>query len=389
MNNRQRFHATMHYLPRDRSPIYDFGFWDETLPAWHNQGLPPEANQANSDRYFGMDAGLDRFYDLLGVEVALEPAFAERTIEDLGDREVFQQGDGVRVLRQKSMGTIPKPLSYVLVDRESWKKHYLPRLDPTTPGRFPADWEARLNTWKDPERSQVIALPGGSLYGHLRNWMGMENLSLALYDDPAWFAEMVTTVADCTIETLRRVLETGGCFDGCGIWEDMAYNAGPLLSPRHFKRYLSPHYRRLADLLHRYGVDIIWVDCDGRIDSLLPLWLEAGINCMFPVEVGTWGADPLRYRQEYGPDLRIMGGFDKHILAGSKDGIAREVDRLAPLVADGGFIGFCDHRVPPDVSLDNYLFYLEQARLVWGQGVNLEPIPEWWRAYRQKKTCTL
>ena len=154
----------------------------------------------------------------------------------------------------------------------------------------------------------------------------------------------------------------------------MAYRAGPLISPRHFKQFLVPHYRRIADLLHQHGVDVIWLDCDGDIEALVPLWLEAGINCMFPLEVGTWGADPVHYRRQYGKDLLMMGGFDKHILQGSKEGIAAEVQRLAPLVEEGGYIGFCDHRVPPDVPLENYLFYLETVRAVWGHTINLKPM---------------
>ena len=157
----------------------------------------------------------------------------------------------------------------------------------------------------------------------------------------------------------------------------MCYNGGPLMSPKHFKRFLVPHYRRIVDLLHRHGVDVIWVDCDGRIDKLLPLWLESGINCMFPMEVGTWGADPIRYRRVYGKELLMMGGFDKRILAGSKGEIEAEVHRLAPLVEEGGFIGFCDHRVPPDVPLENYWFYLETARRVWGKDVDLRPMGQW------------
>ncbi len=119
---------------------------------------------------------------------------------------------------------------------------------------------------------------------------------------------------------------------------------------------------------------VIFVDCDGKIDALLPLWLETGVNCMFPIEVGTWGADPVKLRREYGRDLRMLGGFDKHILAQGKDEIVREVERLAPLVEDGGFIPFCDHRVPPDVPLANYRCYVEAARQVWGQGLNLKPL---------------
>ena len=197
---------------------------------------------------------------------------------------------------------------------------------------------------------------------------------MLIYDDPALFEEMVTTLADCILGTLDRLLASGAHFDACAMWEDMAYRAGPLISPAHFKRYLVPHYRRISELVRAHGVDVIWVDCDGKIDDLLPLWLEAGINCMFPVEVGTWGADPVAYRRAYGRDLLMMGGFDKHILAVSKDAIAAEVERLAPLVEEGGFIGFCDHRVPPDVPLDHYLFYLEQVRAVWGKNLNLRPM---------------
>lgn len=373
MNDRQRFNATMHYQPRDRSPILDFNFWNETLPVWHDQGLPRHVNRSNSDEFLGMDFGLERAADAAGVNVGLLP-FKDKVLEDRGDYEVAQQDDGVRVLRKKFMGSIPQHLGHLLVDRDSWTKHYRPRLEPTHPDRYPADWDERVKIWSDPQREYPLVLPGGSLYGWLRNWMGLENLSYVVYDDPAWFDEMVTTVADCIVGALNRVLETGGQFDACGMWEDMCYNAGPLLSPKHFKQFLVPHYRRIADLLHRHGVDVIWVDCDGKIDLLLPLWLDAGVNCMFPIEVGTWGADPIQYRRQYGQDLLIMGGFDKRILARSKDEIEQEVYRLAPLVEEGGFIGFCDHRVPPDVPLENYVFYLEMVRRVWGKNVNLKPM---------------
>ncbi len=375
MNNRERFHAAMHYQPRDRSPIADFGFWEETIPLWHEQGLPEDVYftyiASNTVDFFGMDFGIDTIG--IRVESGLCPGFEEKTLEEHGNRIILQQSDGVIVERDRFMSSIPKPIAHTLTDRESWKKHFAPRLNPDTPERFPFDWDERVQLWKNPLREQVLALPGGSLYGWLRNWMGMEQLSFMVYDDPVFFDEMVTTCADCIIGVLEKVFASGVHFDGCGMWEDMAYNAGPLLSPKHFKKYLVPHYRRIADLCRRNGVDVIWLDCDGKIDALLPLWLDAGINCMFPLEIGTWGADPVKFRQQYGKDLLMMGGFDKHILARSKNEIEQEIRRLAPLVEEGGFIGFCDHRVPPDVPYPNYVFYLEKVREMWGKGVNLKP----------------
>lgn len=378
MNNRERFNTTMHYQSCDRALICDFGFWEDTLVVWHEQGLPQEiyftSDDNNHVEFFGMDFGLDNVMRATDLKVGLEPHFEEKVLEDRGDHVILQQKDGVRVLRRKFMSSIPQPQSHLLADRESWQKYYKPRLDPTYAGRFPPDWDERLKAWAAGKRQDPLVLPGGSLYGWLRNWMGVENISYVLYDDPAWFEEMVTTVADCIIETLRRALETGVQFDACGMWEDMCYNTGPLMSPRHFKRFLVPHYRRIADLLHQYGVNVLWVDCDGDIQALVPLWLEAGVNCMFPVEIGTWGADPIKYRQKYGRDLLIMGGFDKHILQRTKGEIEQEVHRLTPLIEEGGYIGFCDHRVPPDVPLENYLFYLETVREVWAHGIDLKPM---------------
>jgi uroporphyrinogen decarboxylase len=116
------------------------------------------------------------------------------------------------------------------------------------------------------------------------------------------------------------------------------------------------------------------MDSDGKIDDLIPLFLDVGVNCLFPIEVGTWGADPIRYRKQFGKDLLMMGGFDKHILMGEQRGIEAEIRRLVPLVEEGGYIPLPDHRVPPDVPLENYLFYCKKAREIWGHNTNLEPM---------------
>lgn len=377
MTDRQRFWATMHYQPRDRCPLYDFNYWDETIPVWHRQGLPATYNRRNIGEYFGLDCSLgggEPFDWSAGVNMDLLPPFERKILQDEGDVYTEMQADGVIVRKQRSSVSIPMHVGHTLVDRDSWKQHYLPRLNPEHSDRLPRDWHRRLAVWTNPCRKHPVFVYAGSFFGKLRDWMGMENVALVIYDDPAWFEQMVTTLADLSIAVLEKLLATGAKFDACHLWEDMCYNAGPLISPTHFKQYLSPHYRRLAELCRRHGVDVIWVDCDGKIDELIPLWLDAGINCMFPLEIGAWGADPVRYRRKFGKNLLMMGGFDKHILQRSKQDIEKEVMRLTPLVEEGGFIPFADHRVPPDVPLDNYLFYIHTVRRVWGKGIDLKPM---------------
>lgn len=375
MNDRERYRATMHYQPRDRVPLYDFNFWDETIPEWHKQGLPLWVTRQSARDYFGLDSSLAGGEPQdwgSGVNTQLLYPFDGKIIEDDGDIFTQLQSDGVVVRRQRSSVSIPMHVGHTLVDRASWETHYKPRLLPDEK-RFPQDWHRRVAIWRDPNRSHPVFLNAGSLFGWIRDWMGLEGVSLAVYDDPAWFAEMVETIADLQIFCLKRQLETGGQFEACGMWEDMCYNAGPLLSPAHFKEYLVPHYRRISDLLRQHGVDVLYLDCDGKIDDLLPMWLDAGVNCMFPIEIGNW-ADPVRFRKQYGKQLLMMGGFNKHILALNQADIDQEIKRLTPLVEEGGFIPFCDHRVPPNVPLNNYVYYCDRARQVWGQGINLRPM---------------
>ncbi|MCL2639687.1 MAG: hypothetical protein FWD53_02470, partial [Phycisphaerales bacterium] len=349
--------ATMKFEPVDRAPLYDFNFWVETLPEWYKQGLPESVTRENSHRYFGLDASLgggDQDWEK-GANLDISPAFEFRVIEDRGDHEVVQQHDGVRVLRKKHMGSIPVHEGHLLEDRASWEKHYKWRFDPEHPLRW-QNFDVRVANWRK-VTDHPLFVGAGSIFGRTRNIMGMEGVSLCVYDDPALFEEITVTRTDCIIGCLKRVLGTGVQFQAASMWEDMAYNAGPLLSPEHFKRFLVPQYKRITELLRAHNINVIYLDCDGKIDVLIPLWLEAGVNCMFPIEIGTWDADPVRFRKEYGKDLLMMGGFSKHILRDPPRKIEAEIRRLAPLVESGGFIPLPDHRVPPDVPFENYVFY--------------------------------
>jgi len=368
MNSRERFDATMHFQPRDRCPIMDFGFWDETLVLWRAEGYPAGSNP---DRYFGMDPQW-RYPE---INCGLCPAFETVLLEDRPNEELIIDSTGVTKVQGKFLGSIPRHVDHLLKDRASWNKHYKWRLDGNSPERYSADWDSRLKAYTSRDRDYPLAINVGSLYGWIRDWMGMEQVSFLLFDDPSLFEEMVETIADCVIESIRPALESGIRFEYAGFWEDMCYRAGPLLPPAIFKKVLVPAYRRITSLLHRHGTDVVLVDCDGDISLLVPAWLDAGVNTMFPIEVGVWDADPVAYRSEYGRSLLMIGGVGKRVLASDRDQITREVERLAPLVEEGGYIPTPDHRVPPDIPLANYLHYLREARRIWGRGLpNLPPM---------------
>jgi uroporphyrinogen decarboxylase len=73
------------------------------------------------------------------------------------------------------------------------------------------------------------------------------------------------------------------------------------------------------------------------------------------------GSDPLIVRQRH-PRCAIIGGMDKRVLASGRDGIDAELRRVQPLWEDGAYIPMLDHFVPPDLSYDDYRYYVERRR---------------------------
>jgi uroporphyrinogen decarboxylase len=70
----------------------------------------------------------------------------------------------------------------------------------------------------------------------------------------------------------------------------------------------------------------------------------------------------------YPGELRIMGGFDKMPLGYGKEAIKEYMESLVPYVERGGYIPFCDHRCPPNVKEEDYLYYLDLKRKMFGNG---------------------
>jgi hypothetical protein len=170
------------------------------------------------------------------------------------------------------------------------------------------------------------------------------------------------------VAVLRRALqEVCGAVrvDFAMFWEDMCYKTGPLLSPAMFRTYLLPQYRKVTQCLAEHGVELSWVDCDGNIEALLPLWVEGGVRGFYPLEVAA-GMDPVKLRRQYGRNIVMWGGVDKRALAEGPAAIDRELARLVPVAAEGGFIPLVDHGVPDDVPYLHYLYYLERRKQLWG-----------------------
>lgn len=355
MTTRERFRRVLHWEEPDRVPNLEFGYWKKTLEVWRGQGLPADcASNADVERLLGLE-GLSIF-PRLPVHNGPWPPFVEETLEVRDGRRVVRNEDGVLCEMTDSDSSIPRYLRYTIESRADWERLKRERLDPRAAGRVGDVTAAAAHAAGLPARFEA-----GSLYGWLRNWMGLEAFSVALLTERAWVEEMMEHLTLLTLDLVGTALPGAGA-DVAWWWEDMAYNHGPLLSPRLFGELMVPRYARITAALSRAGVDTNVLDCDGRIDELVPGWLEAGINVMFPVEAAH--SDPWRLSRSRGGRLLMIGGVNKMALIEGRAAIDRELERLRPLVERGGFIPCVDHRVPPDVRYADYLYYLERKERI-------------------------
>ncbi len=360
LSPRERFQRTMHYQHVDYVSHLEFGYWDELKEDWMQGGYLPQSFRQEDgsipdglvEEFFGIEQ-----FAWWGPKLGAQPLRPVEVLQRTEERILYRDGLGV-VLQEQLAGsrTIPHFVEFPIRDRATWEAFRDEFLDPDHPQR-------QLHA-EDLERGRRIArlsrLPVavgfGSFIGWVRDWVGFENLAFMSIDDPDLVEEMVAHLASMALKLLPEVLACGP-LDAAAGWEDIAFNSGPILNPRFFAERIMPHMRPVMQLLRQHGVDVIWTDCDGNILHLVPLWLDVGLNCMFPLEVNP-GNEPVALRKEYGRDLLIRGGFDKMVLHRGREAILQELKRLEPLVAEGGFIPHVDHRCPAQVPWDTYCYYI-------------------------------
>ena len=236
--------------------------------------------------------------------------------------------------------------------RESWErfKEYLAKDEL----RYPAGWEEKAAELAKSDNLRTFM--GGSLYGWTRAWLGVENVSYIMYDDPELYEEMVAYIADHFIRLMEPVLKLVD-FDFVYFFEDCCGSSGPLFSPAKYEEIFDKHYRRMLRFYKDMGVPFALIDSDGFSEPLIPSWLGSGFDIFFPIEVGKWGANPADLRSKFGK-IKIFGAIDKHYIHGTEEELRAHLQSLLPSVQEGGFIPIPDHRVPPEVSYSQMSRYI-------------------------------
>ncbi len=356
MTTRQRFVRVLTGEEVDRVPFLKvFGGSNAVLPLWEEKhpGI-----SSSIDQLIGFE-GAYRGWQTTPVNMGLSGLGKPVTLKETETFVILKQADGTIVRQEKTGDYHKQVLQYPVRERKDWERIKKKYLSPDDPERFPANWQELVSEYR--RRDYPLQLTHGGVYGFARNLLGDEALAYAFYDDGSLVRDIMETYTEMAISVWGLMVKQVQ-FDLIECWEDMASKNGSLISPKMFREFLKPQYEKIAAFARQQGIKIVLVDSDGYIEELTGLMLESGVTALYPYEVGA-GNDLDRVREKY-PEVGIIGGLEKNSMALGKEAVEKEMEKAARHIQKGRYIPGPDHFPLSNVSLENYLYFMERLKQV-------------------------
>ncbi len=363
MTPRQRYRETLLFGNPDKIPFNPGGPRETTLARWHQEGLPDGVNwYSYLLEVLGIEQEQTQPRVDLGVSFQMIPKFEEKVLEHRNGHYLVRDWMGAiteisdeydyTYIRQAKDFVTRRWWRFPVTNRDEWEQMKT-RYNPHDRRRFPSDFDERCAKLQN--RDYVVGLNINGPFWQLREWVGFEALCILMIEESEWVHEMIQFWDEFVTQTLNPILQRVE-LDYLGISEDMAYKGHSMISPQMCREFLLPSWRRWTKQVKASGCPVVWMDSDGYVGELIPLWIEAGINTELPNEVAA-GSDVVEFRNRYGKQMGYIGGIDKRAIAKGGEVMRKEVIHRCSILADGGYIPGCDHGVPPDISWPNFVEY--------------------------------
>jgi len=348
MTNRERFLNTLRGKPSDRIPMTEICFWPDTIQRWEKEGLPEKTDPLDFLR-------MERI-TIAGFDCSLQ--IDKKMIEETADWKIETDENGVTMKSWKTAYAPPQELDFKIKTESDWKQ-LKPRL---------------VATWERFSRETIAAMEQAHTDGNLVTirpeepcWFALRTIGhkeclelMAL--EPAFIEDIIATKTDFILEMMALGLTHGLTYDALWFFSDLCYRGGMLFSPAIYRRMILPYHRKVKDFCTRNNLPLL-IHCCGDVRQLIPLLMEAGFDCVQPLEARA-GNDVRKLKPLHGNKMAFFGNINIDVLArGNQKEIEEEVvTKVEAAKAGGGYIFHSDHSVPPTVSFASYRLAVELAR---------------------------
>jgi uroporphyrinogen decarboxylase len=285
--------------------------------------------------------------DLDGINV--RPDYARRFL----DEQTFEDEWGNR--RQLTGDCIPAVVAQPLSDVTRHREFTFP--DPAADHRF-ATLRRAVERFGE-SRAVVLNLRDG--FSDLRDLLGYEEALMAPLTEPVATTEFLARIADYNLALAEHAVRTFGVRI-IATTDDVALAAGPLFPPDAYAETILPAFRRTIQGFKALGCLTV-KHCDGDVRPLVAQWIDAGIDCLDPVDPGA-GLSMAKMKRLYGDRIALKGNIDcVHTLCtGTPDEVRDEVRRCIADGGPGGLIVSSSNTIHRGVRPENYRAMLEALR---------------------------
>ncbi|AQQ70091.1 methylcobalamin:coenzyme M methyltransferase [Limihaloglobus sulfuriphilus] len=206
-------------------------------------------------------------------------------------------------------------------------------------------------------RGRVIV--GGfwsGILGDCYRMMGFENFLLNIALKPDMVKTLINRMTDFYLEMNNSLFTL---FKGkIDIWffgNDFGSQSGLLFSREMIEEFFVPGIRVLSDNAKSHGLNVMMHSC-GAISEVVPMFIDAGVEIIDPVQVTAVGMDPQSLKDSCGDKVTFHGGIDTQHLLPNEDAqrVYAESRRIIDIMsAGGGYIFAPSQILGGDIPAEN------------------------------------
>jgi uroporphyrinogen decarboxylase len=230
--------------------------------------------------------------------------------------------------------------------------------DPDDPGWVRGLAEEAKRIRSETDYALVLSLPVG--FGHQSQFLrGYDNWLMDCVSDTRFAEALMDRVLEIHTQVVERLLaEVGKLADVVLYADDVGFQDRPIMSPPMFHRIMAPRQKRYLEFVRaRTDANILYHTC-GSVYSLIPDFIDAGVDVLNPIQTRAAGMEPARLKREFGRDLAFWGGVDMQRLLpyGSPEEVSREVEELVNVLgAGGGYVVCAANNIQADTPPPNIM----------------------------------
>jgi uroporphyrinogen decarboxylase len=350
MSPRERFLAALRVQPTDRVPIWD---WVNNPALYqHALGQTPKYYDGRLAARLSLALGLDACWVPDGGFMGL-PSARWQWQDDARYTDEWDTG------YQIGAGSWPLafPIRHPIHNADGWN-HLCARLpDPDASRRSDFARDALV------EAKQEIAVVAGIRGPFSSAWMlmGLEQMSLALFEQPNLLNDVLRVTADFWTRCGLRLIEQG--VDAIVVHDDQGSNDATIFAPARFRQFILPHLKREIETLRATGAPIILHSC-GNINAILPDLVGTGIAGLNNLQRAA-RMDLRAVKAQYGGALCLIGNVDATGLLPTATSAQVEqavIECLEIGAPGGGYILATDHSFHEGIPIENVLAFIAAGK---------------------------